>query len=103
MNSDVISTIKDAENACNDKYAAEMEKSKAAIKNARVSAKAEAESKVLAYDEQCQKRLDDAIAKAQKEAQQLLEQNQSQCEALHGIANQNMQNSINYILGKVVG
>lgn len=103
MDSDVISTIKDAEAKCNSLYQEELEKSKTAVREARSRCKTEGEAKVLAYDEQCQKRLEEASVRAKQAASAALDQNQLQCKALRDVADQNMQKGVDYILGRIVG
>ncbi len=103
MNSDVISVIKDAEAKCEDLYSSKVEESQVQIRDAKTTAKADADAKVKAYNEQCQKRLEEATSKAKQDAAGLLDQNQLQCKALRDVADQNMQKCVDYILGRIVG
>lgn len=103
MDSDVIGIIKDAEAKCEQQFNAEVEKSKESVRTAKVDAKSNADAKVAAFHEQCQKRLETAAESAKQSANTIREGNKAQCNALRDVANRNMQKSVDYILGRIVG
>ena len=103
MGSDIISIIKEAEAAGNKLYLQRVDESKLAVKKAQVQAKENAEAEKLKFGDQCQNRLDEATQKAKESIEQFVEENQLQCKALQDVADQNMQKSIDYILGRIVG
>lgn len=103
MDSDVIGIIKNAEAACDEQYGAAVEKSKEALREAKADARAKADSKVAAFNEQCQKRLEAAASSAKQSAELIKGDNVGRCSALKDVANQNMQKSVDYILGRIVG
>ena len=103
MDSDVISIIRSAEAGCDEQYNAALEKSKEAVRDAKANAKANADAKVLAFNEQCQKRLEAAADSAKQNANSIKEGNRAQCKALQDVANQNIIYTFLHILGRIVG